>query len=189
MKEHIGKEYRVIYADPPWSYKFTSPTGSRRPTYCNGASDYYDVMSLDEIKALPIAQCAARDSVCFMWTTVPMLPDALATLNAWGFKYKTMLTWHKLRCKGMGYWFRGHTEHVLFGVRGRVKAFRSLRHNIVAAKVFKHSQKPHIFYEYIESVVDGPRLEMFARNTRSGWQSWGNEAPATHQERARARAL
>jgi N6-adenosine-specific RNA methylase IME4 len=119
----------------------------------------------------------ADDAVLFIWTTNPMLPDAFAVIDAWGFKYKTCLTWHKLRCKGMGYWFRGHTEHLLLAVRGNVKAFRSQHHNILALPVHKHSEKPLRFVEIVEEVTAGmaPRLEMFGRMARPGWEMFGNQ--------------
>ena len=113
----------------------------------------------------------------FLWATNPLLPEALETMKAWGFKYKTMITWHKERCKGMGYWFRGHTEHILVGVKGNVKAFRSLEHNIKKLPVEKHSKKPDEFRQMIEAVTGnlGNRIELFARNNHDGWDAWGNE--------------
>jgi len=97
-------------------------------------------------------------------------------LAAWGFEYKTCITWQKLRCKGMGYWFRGHTEHLLLGVRGNIKAFRSGQPNIVALPVHKHSEKPLFFVELIESVTTNlpKKLEMFGRMQRDGWDILGN---------------
>jgi N6-adenosine-specific RNA methylase IME4 len=180
LREHVGKNYSVIYADPPWRYKSTSPTASTRPHgFSAGACYYYSTLSLADIQALPVSQCAARDAACFMWATVPLLPEALDTLRAWGFPYKTTITWHKLNSKGMGYWFRGYTEFLLVGIRGKLKAFHSLQPNIVATKVGAHSAKPPIFARMIEDVVPGSKLELFARTCRPGWASWGEEPEAS----------
>jgi N6-adenosine-specific RNA methylase IME4 len=86
-----------------------------------------------------------------------------------------MLTWHKVNSKGMGYWFRGTTEHLLLGTRGRLKAFRSLHRNIIATHVGKHSEKPEAFADLIDEVIAGPKLELFARRSRVGWAVWGDE--------------
>lgn len=180
---HGYDPFSCVLADPPWSYGCKAPTESPRPHLDRGeqhgsADHYYPTMGLGEIKALPVREISANDSVCFMWATVPLLPSAFEVMDAWGFKYKTMLTWHKINSKGMGYWFRGYTEHLLLGVRGNVKAFRSLQHNLVESKVGRHSEKPERFHEIIESVTTGPRIELFARRKRAGWCVWGNEIEA-----------
>lgn len=130
----LQKRYSVIYADPAWSYDFKEPTaskgGAKGSGYSAGVDYYYGTMTIEQIMKLPVADICEKDAVLFLWTTNPLLPEALETMKQWGFKYKTMITWHKERCKGMGYWFRGHTEHILVGVKGKVKAFRSLEHNI-----------------------------------------------------------
>jgi N6-adenosine-specific RNA methylase IME4 len=172
----MGAEaYKVVYADPPWSYKATAPPSSSRRNNSQAAAYYYDTMSTPDICAM--APSVADDAVLFIWTTNPMLPDTFDVIDAWGFEYKTCITWHKLRCKGMGYWFRGHTEHLLLGVRGKVKSFRSLHHNIQALPVHKHSEKPLKFVEMIEEVTAGmdPKLEMFSRMRRPGWDLIGNQ--------------
>lgn len=172
-------KYNIIYADPPWNYKFQSPTASNRPNSqrAAGVRYYYDTMSVNDIKQLKIQSITEQDAVLYLWATNPMLQEALDVMQAWGFKYKTTITWHKLCCKGMGYWFRGHTEHLLFGVRGKVKAFRSLQHNIIAHPVGKHSEKPAIFRQMIE--LASPhltrRIELFAREKVEGWDAWGNQ--------------
>jgi len=181
-----NKKYRCILADPPWKYGFKSPTGSPRPKSsqeAGGVNYYYNVMNTKDICNMPIPNICEKNCVLFLWATVPLLPDAFEVMNAWGFKYKTMLTWHKLRCKGMGYWFRGHTEHILFGTKGKVKAFRSLIHNIQAIDVLSHSKKPPEFYNIFEDVTIGmePRIELFAREQREGWDVWGNQIPKTTQ--------
>lgn len=177
---HGYAPFQCVLADPPWSYSATNPpirsdqVEGRKGVY-QSIGYYYGTMTTDQIKALPVADVVAKDAVLFLWATVPLMPDAFAVMEAWGFEYKTMLTWYKTNCKGMGYWFRGYTEHLLLGVRGDVKAFRSLQRNVVECKVGKHSSKPEQFYELIEGVTTGPRLEMFARRARPGWTAFGNQ--------------
>jgi len=180
----MSKKYQVIYADPPWSYNCKSPTaspgGAMGNGYSSGAEYYYPCMATKQICALPVPAIAEKDSVLFLWATNPFLPDAFSVMEEWGFKYKTLFTWHKERCKGMGYWFRGHTEHMLVGTRGKVKAFRSLQHNIKRLSVEKHSKKPDWFRELIEGVTPNQsRVELFARQANIGWDVWGHEVEST----------
>ena len=176
-----SKKYSVVYADPAWSYDFKEPTaskgGAKGSGYSAGVNYYYGTMTTKQILELPVKKICEKDCVLFLWATNPLLPEALETMKAWGFKYKTMITWHKERCKGMGYWFRGHTEHILVGVKGNVKAFRSLEHNIKKLPVEKHSKKPDEFRQMIDAVTGnlGNRIELFARNNHDGWDAWGNE--------------
>lgn len=176
------KLYEVIYADPAWSYKSSGTPAAKRPCLYKGekphsVNHYYDTLTPKEIAELPIKKLSAKNSVLFMWVTNHLLPDAFDVMKAWGFKYKTCITWHKENGKGMGYQFRGHTEHLLFGVRGKVKAFRSLEHNIKKLPVGKHSEKPNEFRKMIENVAGhlGNKIELFARKKYDGWDVWGNE--------------
>lgn len=108
------KKYKVIYADPPWSYRNKKTGGSMT----SGAINQYSTMPTADICKLPIKNIAHKDSVLFLWVTVPLIEDGFKVLSAWGYKYKTMLTWRKIMSLGMGYWFRGQTEHILLGIRG-----------------------------------------------------------------------
>jgi len=190
----MAKKYNVIYADCPWTYR--DATGR---DYIHGASEKYSIMSNEDIANFPISDITTKDCICFMWVTVPLLPEGLETLKAWGFKYKTMLTWRKIMSLGMGYWFRGQTEHLLVGVKGNVKAFRQQKANFYESEVFeidecyqckcgKHSQKPHYFRELINNAVkvsfaNPVKLELFARSREGffpdyeyeGWDVFGNE--------------
>lgn len=174
-----GRKFGCVLADPPWSYECTDPTcspGGRETGFSGGIGTYYETMPLDQIMAMPIHEITAPDSVLFMWATVPLMPEAFRVMEAWGYKYKTMLTWEKENGKGMGYWFRGVTEHVLFGVRGNVKAFRSPVKNLLRNKVGRHSAKPQQFHEIIESVTPKmERVELFGRYARANWTTWGNQ--------------
>ena len=178
-----GQRFGCILADPPWSYDTDSAPASAggRPCLDRGekphsVNHYYQTMTLSEIMAMPVHEIAAKDSVCFMWATVPLMPEAFRVMEAWGYKYKTMLTWEKENGSGMGYWFRGVTEHVLLGVRGNVKAFRSPIKNLLRNKVGRHSAKPQQFHEIIESVTPQmERVELFGRYARANWTTWGNQ--------------
>lgn len=172
------KKYQVIYADPPWSYtnKTTGRTNGNQPEG-SGAHTKYPTMLLQEIISLPVKQITEKDAVIYLWATVPLMPEAFAVLKAWGFEYKTMLTWRKIMSLGMGYWYRGQCEHLLFGVRGKVKAFRVQKANFIQTKAGKHSEKPQEFRDLINlSTSHLPnKIELFARNTHEGWDVFGNE--------------
>jgi len=180
----MNNKYNVIYADPPWSYSNKNTGGTNE----SGAQNKYDIMTNEDICNIPIPDIIEKDSVLFLWATVPLLPEAFVVMDAWGFKYKTMLTWRKIMSLGMGYWFRGQTEHLLLGVKGKVKAFNMQKANFHQCKVGKHSQKPHYFRELISKSVensfkDPKKVELFARSRDGmfpdieyeGWDVWGNE--------------
>jgi len=175
----VGRDFGCVLADPPWAYDCTDPTcspGGSVTGYSGGVKLYYDTMTAEQIAAMPVQTIAAKDSVLFLWATVPLLPEAFGVMRAWGYKYKTMLTWEKENGKGMGYWFRGVTEHCLLGVRGNVKAFRSPVKNLIRNKVGRHSAKPQQIHDIIESVTpDMERVELFSRLHRTGWTVWGNQ--------------
>ena len=171
--------YRTIVADPPWRYDTTRPlAGSKR----GGAEYQYPTLALAEIAAL--RPPAADDARLYLWATNPLLFEAREVVTAWGFRYVTLLTWHKLGAPGMGFYFRGDTEHVLFAVRGKAPIDPALRvSNHFAAPRTGHSAKPDRFYEIVEHVSPEPRLEMFARRRRVGWDVWGDEAPPEAEAR------
>jgi N6-adenosine-specific RNA methylase IME4 len=144
-------------------------------------------MDNDAIAALPIHEMASEQAHLYLWTTNPHIfgtglrgrskgPSPIEMVKGWGFTYMTLLTWHKQGAPGMGWYFRGDTEHVLFGVRGKlgIPAARRVSNHFQAPKR-RHSEKPDRFYEIVEGVSPAPRLDMFARRQRSGWDVWGNE--------------
>lgn len=146
-------------------------------------------MTLDDIKALPVAEAAADTSHLYLWVPNALLPEGLAVLKAWGFEYKSNLVWHKIRKdggpdgRGVGFYFRNVTELILFGVRGknaRTLAPARSQVNFLATRKREHSRKPDEQYPLIEACSPGPYLEMFARGERKNWTVWGNQADETY---------
>lgn len=168
------KQYHTIYVDPPWPER-----GGGKIK--RGADRHYALMTVKQIIALPVADLAEGNSHLYLWATNNYLPDALRVMAAWGFTYKTAITWGKDRF-GLGQYFRGQTEHCLFGVRGhqpyRVGDDGTRRQGttLILAPRRKHSQKPDEMRTMIERVSYPPYIELFARQSVSGWDVWGNEA-------------
>lgn len=169
-----NKKYGVILADPEWRFEvYSRDTGMDR-----AADNHYPTSSTDEICARPVADIAADDCVLFLWATVPMLPDALRVLAAWGFEYKSHCIWKKDRV-GTGYWFRNAHELLLVGTRGDVPApaMGTQFTSAIEAPVGEHSAKPEIFLTLIEKYFPSlPKIELNRRGSpRPGWDAWGNE--------------
>lgn len=164
--------FGAILADPPWSFRTfandnVAPARGEQP---------YSVMSLDDIKALPVAQVAAKDCLLFMWTVSHLQRAAFDVAEAWGFQPVSIaFVWDKGRM-GMGYWTRQETEICHLFKRGRPSRKGKGVRSLIRAPRREHSRKPDEQYERIESLVAGPYLELFARQAWAGWSSWGNEA-------------
>jgi N6-adenosine-specific RNA methylase IME4 len=137
-------------------------------------------MKTAEIAALPVAEIAAEGCHLYLWTTNNFLPDALKVMAAWGFTYKTMITWVKDRI-GLGQYYRGITEHCLFGVKNVLPyktssdGKRLQGKTVIIAPKGQHSEKPVEMREMIEKVSYSPYIELFARKPAPGWHVWGNE--------------
>lgn len=169
------KRYRTIVADPPWRYNTKPPEGGTP----------YPTMTADEILGMPVGQWAADDAHLYLWTTNSFLVEAHRIMAAWGFEYKTLLTWVKRkrpsedtfddRWIGMGYYYRGVTEHVLFGVRGSLDVKRKDQANLFYAPHKEHSEKPASFYDMVERMSHGPYLDVFARAHRFNWDVFGDQ--------------
>lgn len=176
-------KYRVIYADPPWRYNDkTLRFAEKRRAGSSGVESHYNSMDLYDIilSIHPLQLQFADDCYLFLWATNPLLKEAFEVMEGWGFQYKTTLTWVKPSIR-MGYYFRGRTEHLLFGTKGKPGRLKSQSlGNVIEAPVTKHSEKPEKFYELIEAACDGPYLEMFARRRRHGWDVWGDQAPTEY---------
>lgn len=168
----MSGKYTTIYADPPW---MESGGGKIK----RGADRHYPLMKTKDIAVLPVAGLAAENAHLYLWATNNFLHDAMHVMEAWGFRYVTTITWGKDRF-GLGQYFRGMTEHLLFGVRGRlpyktIDGKRVQGRTLILADKGKHSEKPEAARRMIELVSYAPRIELFARQRFEGWDAWGNE--------------
>jgi N6-adenosine-specific RNA methylase IME4 len=169
-----AKLYGVLYVDPPWDFLvYSRETGMDRHV-----ANHYPVMSLEQLFELKLP--AAKDCVLYLWATVAHLPNALQLIERWGFEYKSAHIWAKPKC-GTGYWGRENAELLLIATRGEVPAPApgDQLPYLVEAPTGEPSEKPKVFAEMIERHFSNtPKLEMFARQPRAGWGSWGNEVEA-----------
>ena len=166
----VGK-FSVITIDPPWRYGTLKNLDSRR------VAAPYPEMSFEQLSMLDIP--AADNCLFWLWTTNAFIHDALHLLEAWEFEYKTIMTWFKERI-GVGYWLRGETEHCLLATRGNPKiSHETAITTHLKVKSQNHSRKPDEFYEIVETLcgqaTELTHLEMFAREKRKGWATWGNQ--------------
>lgn len=188
-RSHFG----AILADPPWRFEvWNGETAVKardsKSTYTS-ARVHYETMAPDEIAALPVSEVMADNAVLFLWISWPLLPQAMALIDRWGFKYKTCaFDWMKAHntqpdffqdeipaLMGMGYWTRANSEPCLLATRGKPKRLNAdVRQGIIAPRR-EHSRKPDGIHERIERLVAGPYLELFARQQRKGWTVWGNQ--------------
>lgn len=165
-----NNKYKTILIDPPWDWGDEgdfNQFGRARPTF--------GTIPFNELIDLPMSELSEPNSHIYVWITNRSLPKGFKLLECWGFRYITLLTW----CKpsfGLGNYFRGQTEHVMFGVKGSCPL---LRHDVgtwfTANRENGHSSKPTKMFEIIETCSPGPYLQMFGRKNRDGWTSWGAE--------------
>lgn len=177
--------YRVVYTDPPWRFAAWSHRGEGR-----GAVQHYPCMEIDEIKALPVAAIAADDAALFLWVVQPMLPQALDLVAAWGFTFKTVaFAWVKIKGKqdrlfytgadvrlGLGYHTRSGFEQCWLATRGDgYERLTKGEPQVVFSPLREHSRKPDEIADAITRLCGGPRIELFARSRRPGFDAWGTE--------------
>jgi N6-adenosine-specific RNA methylase IME4 len=190
--------FSLIMADPPWRFDNWSEAGEEK-----NATAHYGCEGIDWIKSLPVSALAAPDCLLWLWATNPMLPEALACIDAWGFTYKTAGTWVKRTTRGKdafgtGYVLRSANEPFLIATRRAPKTTRSTRSTIptyddgfhsvanggdwpagsitIEGRVGAHSEKPEEGYAACDGLMPGARkLELFSRKNRPGWSAWGNE--------------
>lgn len=179
-KNHYG----VVLAGPPWRFQTYSSKGWNRSNV-----RHYPILETADIVALPVKPLAADDCCLFLWTSDPLLPEALEVIRAWGFEYKTVgFYWVKSRFDqpslfplpfrptlGLGYWTRANPEMCLLATRGNPKRKAADVRRLIVAPRREHSRKPDQVNGEIERLVPGPYLELFARRRATGWDTWGDE--------------
>ena len=180
--QFIGdRKFSTIVADPPW--QFQNRTGKMAPEHKR--LNRYQTLDLQAIKDIPVQVAADDRAHLYLWVPNALLPEGLAVMDAWGFKYKSNIIWYKIRKdggpdgRGVGFYFRNVTEVLLFGTRGKnVRTLQQGRSqpNIIATRKREHSRKPDEQYNLVEGCSWEPRLELFSRGNRKGWTCWGNQA-------------
>jgi N6-adenosine-specific RNA methylase IME4 len=167
----MNKKYQTILADPPWGQSFCGKWKQHKM-----ASELeYPVMNLDDIKNLPVREVAGAGCHLWLWATNQFLKQGFDVLEAWGFKYLAPITW--VKPSGIGNYFIHRTQTILFGYKEKcLFPLERFKPTVLFATLPKrHSEKPTEFYSLIESISPEPRLELFARRKRFGWDCWGNE--------------
>jgi N6-adenosine-specific RNA methylase IME4/ParB-like chromosome segregation protein Spo0J len=169
------QKYPIIYADPPWRYENPPMGGDNR-----SIENHYPTMTLEEICALPVSDLATDDAILYLWATAPKLAECMKVIDSWGFEYRTNMVWDK-ELIGMGYHARNQHEILLISKRGDIPPppVGSQPSSVHREKRTKHSAKPGFYYEMIEGAYpELPKIELFARDNRTGWAAWGNEVAA-----------
>lgn len=188
--------YGAICADPPWHFRARTALQVGNWTSRRDAEKHYAVMGLEEIKALPVKALAAKDCHLFIWTTGPNLPATFEVITAWGFRYSGVaFTWVKLKRShnpqqlrilptaegdlhvGLGLTTRKNAEFCLLARRGNCRRHAKNVREVILAPVREHSRKPDEYRSRVERYI-GPGIrvaELFARESRPGWDAWGNE--------------
>ena len=181
LQARVQGRFGAILADPPW--QFANRTGKMAPEHHRLLR--YPTLNLEEILALPVGEIALPQSHLYLWVPNALLTEGLVVMKGWGFSYKTMLVWYKVRRdggpdgRGVGFYFRNVTELILFGTRGSLRTLDPGRRqvNLITSRKREHSRKPDELYTLVEQCSPGPYLELFARHPRIGWCQWGNETP------------
>jgi N6-adenosine-specific RNA methylase IME4 len=170
--------FQFLMADPPWRYElYNEETGAAK-----AAQGQYDCMDLNAIKRLPVEMLAAENCVLWLWCTHPMLPQAIEVCRSWGFEYKTSGVWSKRNAEtgklafGTGYLLRCASEPFLIATRGKPKTARNVR-TVIEGPRREHSRKPEeAFQAAVQLMPKARRIELFSRQSREGWVTWGDEA-------------
>ena len=161
----MEKKYQCILADPPWDVNQKGALG---------AIKHYDLMTLDQIKNMPIKDLTTDNAHCWLWVTNNTLEEGYDVLRRWGFTPRSVFTWVKPRM-GLGMYLRNATEHILFGTKGKAPIKFRAQPNWGFMALQDHSHKPEEVYQIIERCSDGPYLELFARRPQPHWDHWGME--------------
>jgi len=191
-----NKKFKLIYADPPWSFKNYSVKGEPR-----NPKAHYDVLNFKDICNLPISDIADENCILLLWSIDPLLNKAFKVIESWGFQYKTVgFYWAKLNTTtdiesfntknfftGLGYWTRANPEQCLLATKGKPSRKSKAVKRLIVSHRREHSRKPDEIYERIEELAEGPYIELFSRNKRKGWSSWGNEKEIFAKGKAKTR--
>jgi N6-adenosine-specific RNA methylase IME4 len=173
----LEKKYNIIYADPPWEYNFQK----RKDLSEEAKSKLYPTMKDSDIVELPIKNLTEPNAILFLWIMNSKLPLALDVISSWGFEYKTVaFTWVKTTKNtyhfGGGNWTRSNPELCLLATKGKISRVSASVRNLQIHPLREHSRKPDGIRDDIVSLVgDLPRIELFARQSKPGWDSWGNQ--------------
>lgn len=168
-------KYGLVFADPPWTYKNWSEAGEGK-----NAASKYGCMTIDDIKAMPIGHIASKNCLLWLWATNPMLREAFDVLDAWDFQFKTAGHWskktvHDKQAFGTGYVLRCAGEPFLIGTIGQPWTSNSVR-SVIEGQVREHSRKPEEAFVAAEKLCgDVARIDLFSRQQRTGWDSFGDE--------------
>jgi len=171
----ITGKYRVVYADPPWSYGNSGPIGDT--DHYGHVERHYPSMTIAELCDLQVSEAVEDDAVLFLWVTSPLLEEAFTVISAWGFHYKSSFVWDKVR-HNFGYYNSVRHEFLLVCTRGSCTPdVKDLVDSVIEIeRTDKHSEKPEEFRQLIERLYPrGSRIELFARRSAPGWELWGNE--------------
>lgn len=184
-------QFKTVMVDPPWAYDDDMPGPGR------GSNSHYDTLHYGTVLGMApqIQQATAPSAHLYLWTTNSFIQEALEIAEAWGFDQKTIITWvkvteeprglphqrdHSVNVKeriGMGHYLRNVTEHMLFCTKGNLSTELDTVPNVFYAERGQHSVKPNKAYELVEELSPEPRLDMFSRRKRKGWEIWGDETP------------
>lgn len=166
--------FDLIMADPPWTFRLWGKASEK------SAEAHYNLMSMEDIKALPVGDLATSDAVLWLWATAPMLDQAYDVARGWGFNVKTSGVWIKRTVNGKlrwgnGYRLRSCHEPFLIATIGNPKTPRNIP-SAFDGLAREHSRKPEEAYRLAEMMVpNGKRLELFSRTRRPGWDVFGDE--------------
>lgn len=179
-------KYNIIYADPAWKYNSRS---NHKTRFRGGACGHYKLMTMEEIKALPIQDMSKKNCALFMWCTFPYLNEQIKLFEHWGFRYRTVgFNWVKLNPNnkqpffGVGYYTKSNAEVCLLGIKGKMKPINNSVSSIILSSRREHSRKPdEARTRIVELFGDLPRIELFAREKHEGWDAWGDQVPKEEQ--------
>jgi len=188
------QKYQIIYIDPAWQYDNVGSQGTARSMNLlkqkdqAGNKNHYESMSMEELLDLPISKIADKNCHLYLWYTNSFVREAHQLCEKWGFNYKQTLTWvktfsnGKIITNGVGFYFRGCTEHILFATKGKLPRGDKTLKNLVIYPRGEHSEKPNIFRDLIvKQSGDLPRIEIFGRRIIHGWDVIGNDEKLQNQ--------